>query len=211
MNFSSVIKKLFILADKLIIMNYKRAAGILIFTGAVQFIIGMNVAEFLYPGYSVSNNFISDLGATCRGSTCTVNQPSATIFNLSVSLLGLFILIGSYFLWREFQSPVVPILFALTGIGAIGVGMFPETSGMIHEFVSLIAFLFGGLSAISSIKIAKAPISYFSVLMGITSLIALVLFAFEIYLGFGPGGMERMIAYPMLLWAAGFGGYLMSS
>lgn len=43
-------------------MDYKRAAGALIFTGAVQFVIGMLLAEFLYPGYSASGNYISDLG-----------------------------------------------------------------------------------------------------------------------------------------------------
>jgi len=28
------------------------------------------------------------------------------------------------------------------------------------------------------------------------------------YLGLGPGGMERMIVYPALMWLAGFGGHL---
>jgi len=28
------------------------------------------------------------------------------------------------------------------------------------------------------------------------------------YLGLGPGGMERMVIYPALVWLAGFGGYL---
>ncbi|MCX9076244.1 MAG: hypothetical protein OIN88_16610 [Candidatus Methanoperedens sp.] len=43
------------------------------------------------------------------------------------------------------------------------------------------------------------------------TLAALVLYGSDIYLGLGPGGMERMIAYPVLLWGTGFGGYLMSS
>ena len=30
----------------------------------------------------------------------------------------------------------------------------------------------------------------------------------DTFLGLGKGGMERMIAYPALLWAVGFGGYL---
>lgn len=191
-------------------MDYRRTAGALIFIGAVQFVIGMHLAEFLYPGYSVSENYISDLGATCRD-TCIIQQPSAYIFNASVSLLGLLILLCSYFIWREFHSFLIPVMFGLSGLGAVGVGLFPETAGAIHELVSLITFLFGGLSAIATYKLVKAPFTYFSVLMGITSLTALVLFAFEIYLGLGPGGMERMIAHPVLLWAIGFGGYLMPS
>jgi len=41
-------------------------------------------------------------------------------------------------------------------------------------------------------------------------LLALVLFASGTFLGLGKGGMERMIAYPALLWAIGFGGHLIS-
>lgn len=181
-------------------MDYRRAAGALIFIGAAQFVIGMHLAESLYPGYSVSGNYISDLG---------VQQPSASIFNASVSLLGMLVLLGSYFIWREFHSFLISLMFGLTGVGAIGVGAFPETAGIIHDLVSLIAFLFGGLAAIASSKLVKAPFTYFSVLLGITSLAALVLFLSETDMGLGHGGMERMIAYPVLLWATGFGGYFM--
>jgi hypothetical membrane protein len=190
-------------------MDFRRAAGASLFVGAVQFVTGMHLAEYLYPGYSVSGNFISDLGATCRA-TCTIFQPSASIFNFSVILLGLLIILSSYFIWREFRSSLITALFCLSGLGAIGVGLFPETAGFLHVIVSFITFFFGGLGAIAAAKKVKSPFSYFSILMGIASIIALVLFGANIYLGLGPGGMERMIAYPVLLWAISFGGYLMS-
>ncbi len=182
-------------------MNHRSFAGALIFIGGVQFVIGILLAEFLYPGYSASLNYISDLG---------VQQPSSFIFNASVTILSILVLICSYFIRREFNSSFVPILFGLSGAGAIGVGLFPETAGIIHEIVSFMAFLFGGLSAIAASKLVKAPFTYISVLMGITSLAALILFMSEIYLGLGPGGMERLIVYPVLLWIIGFGGNLMS-
>ena len=190
-------------------MDFRRAAGASLFVGAVQFVTGMHLAEYLYPGYSVSGNFISDLGATCRVA-CTVYQPSASIFNSSVILLGLLILSSSYFIWREFRSSLITALFCLSGLGAIGVGLFPETAGVLHVIVSFITFFFGGLGAIAASKVVKVPFSYFSILMGIASITALVLFGANIYLGLGPGGMERMIAYPVILWAISFGGYLMS-
>ncbi|MFA4957615.1 MAG: DUF998 domain-containing protein [Candidatus Methanoperedens sp.] len=190
-------------------MDFRRAAGASFFVGAVQFVIGMHLAEFLYPGYSVSGNFISDLGATCRA-TCIIYQPSASIFNFSVILLGILILSGSYFIWREFKSSLMTSLFCLSGLGAIGVGMFPETAGFLHVIVSFIAFFFAGLGAIAASKVVKAPFSYFSILMGIASITAIVLYGTNIYLGLGPGGMERMMAYPVLLWSVSFGGYLMS-
>ena len=191
-------------------MNHRHAAGVLLFIGAVQFVLGMLIAEFLYPGYSVSMNYISDLGATCR-TTCIIHQPSASIFNTSVSLLGVLTLVSSYFLWREFHNRLISLLLGLTGMGMVGVGLFPETAGIVHPIVSFITFFFGGLSAIATYKLMKAPFAYLSVLMGMISLIAFALFISEIFLGLGPGGMERMIAYPLLLWITGFGGNLMSS
>ena len=59
----------------------------------VIFIIGLNAAEQLYPGYSVSLNYMSDLGATCHGRNCEIVQPSAIIFDSSVFLAGISIIV----------------------------------------------------------------------------------------------------------------------
>jgi hypothetical membrane protein len=96
----------------------------------------------------------------------------------------------------------------MTGVGVTGVGAFPETAGVVHHIVSLIAFLFAGLSAIASYKLQKAPSSYFSVLLGVMTLVALTLYVSNIFLGLGQGGMERMIVYPALIWTVGFGAFL---
>jgi len=192
-----------------------KVAGILVFVGAVQFILGMLVAECLYPNYSVSQNYISDLGV---GAT-------APIFNVSIFLLGVMVLASDYFLKQKIQSRIFLSFLALCGIGSMGVGIFPENSPyMLHTAFSLIAFLFSALSAIASYKIQKPPLSYFAVILGLMSLVALVLFAYsetfvnlcgaqaaELYLGLGKGGLERMIAYPVLLWATAFGVYLITA
>jgi hypothetical membrane protein len=191
-------------------MNNRGLAGAFMFAGTVQFLIGMLLAELLYPGYSISGNYISDLGATCRD-TCVTIQPSAFIFNTSAMILGILILLSSYCIWHEFKNYLVTIFIGLSGSGAFCVGLFPETAGIIHVIVSFIAFLFAALSAISASILMKRPFTYFSIFLGILGLVALVLFGLQIYVGLGPGGMERMIAYPVLLWAIGFGGYLMAS
>jgi len=164
-------------------MNYdnRKVAGALIFVGSVQCLLGMVITEALYPGYSVSENYISDLGV---GTT-------ALIFNSSVFLVGLFAVAGAYFIQRAFDSRLLFVVFTLTGVGAMGVGLFPENFGVIHGIASLITFF------------------YISVLLGALSLVALALFGSSTYLGLGKGGMERMIAYPTLLWAVGFGSHLM--
>jgi len=183
-------------------MNYdsRKVAGVLLFVGSVQCILGLVIAEALYPGYSVSEDYISDLGV---GST-------ALIFNSSVFLLGVTIILGAYFIQRAFGSRLLSVLLILTGFGAMGVGLFSKTFGVIHFIASLIIFLFGGLSAIASYKVQKPPLSYISVVLGALTLVALVLFGSNTYLGLGRGGMERMIAYPTLLWAVGFSSHMMS-
>ena len=176
----------------------KQVAGFLLLVGSVICVLGIIVSEALYPGYSTSKNYISDLGV----------GPSSFIFNLSVFILGVLVLVSVYFIQRAFKAKVFSILAALAGIGAVGVGIFTEEAGIVHAVFSLIVFLFGGLSAVSSYKLQKPPLSYLSAILGFVALLALMLFVSGNDLGLGRGGMERMIAYPALLWAVAFGGYL---
>jgi hypothetical membrane protein len=178
----------------------RKVAGSLLFIGSIVCFLGIIIAETLYPGYSTSQNYISDLGV----------GPSALIFNSSVFLLGVLAVLGTYFVQRAFNFRLFSILATIAGIGAIGVGFFTEDAGMIHGVFSLIVFLFAGLSAITSYKLQKPPLSYFSIILGTLSLFALVLFGSGVYLDLGKGGMERMIAYPVLLWTVSFGSYLIS-
>jgi hypothetical protein len=104
--------------------------------------------------------------------------------------------------------------------GAIGVGILTKDSGTIHGVMSLIAFLFSGLSAISSVicsyahkfKFPETPFSVIPVILGVISLGALALFMADLKLGLcvGVGGMERMSVYPLLMCGAGFGGHLIA-
>jgi hypothetical membrane protein len=189
--------------------SYERIAGTLFFVAASQFVLVLVVAEALYPGYSISANYISDLGI----------GPSAIYFNSSVFFMGLLLLIGSYFLQRAVDYKMLTVLLVLTAVGAMGVGVFTEDFGTLHTVVSLIAFLFGGLSAIFSAvcsyvhdsKLLRMPFSIIAVILGLMALGALVLLGSNMDLGLGVGGIERMIAYPLLMWGAGFGGYLIAS
>lgn len=189
----------------------RRLAGVLALIGGVECLLGISLAEELYPSYGVSGNYISDLGATCRGGTCTIVEPSSMIFNFSVALLGGLAIAASLFLYRSTRRRVLTSFLLLSGVGAVGVGFFPETTGIVHAIVSLVVFLFGGLAAVSSYQILEVPMNYLSALLGVMALVALVLFISGNNFGLGPGGMERMIAYPALLWFVGFGAYLMKS
>ena len=192
-------------------------AGTLFFVAATQFVLCLIIAEALYSGYSVSGNYISDLGV----------GPSSIVFNSSVFLLGVLLLIGIYFLRHNSNFKTVNVMLLLMAVGAIGVGIFTKDFRTIHGAVSSMAFFFAGLSAITSFKILEKPLSLISIILGLMTLGALALFsagliasgsltsneAFDsvFFLGLGPGGMERMIVYPALMWLAGFGVRLLSN
>ncbi len=173
-----------------------KIAGIAFFIGVVQFILFMLLAEILYPEYSVSGNYISDLGV---GST-------AYIFNISIVILGLLIIVAGYFI-RRFSRPLLVVLI-LAGIGAIGVGLFPETTGSPHLIFSLLVFLMSSIAPYFLLVKIRNLMSVLWAILGTIGLIALILYIPGIYLGLGHGGMERMIVYPDLLWGIGFGGWL---
>jgi hypothetical membrane protein len=192
----------------------ERVAGALFFVAVTQFILGLTIAEAVHPGYSVSANYVSDLGI----------GPFSVVFNSSVFLLGLLLLIGTYFLRHISELKTVNILLFLMALSAMGVGIFNKDFTIAHGAVSSMAFLFAGLSAIASAKVLKSPFSLISILLGAMTIGALALYSIgmitsgsltsnieydsNFYLGLGPGGMERMIVYPALMWLAGFSGHL---
>ena len=192
----------------------ERLAGILFFVAVTQFILCLTMAEALYRGYSVSNNYVSDLGV----------GPSAVVFNSSVFILGLLIALGAFFLGNNSRFKTIRILLFLMAVGAMGVGIVTKNFTLGHGAVSSMAFFFGGLSAVTSNRLLKKPLSLAGVILGAMTIGALALFSIGMvasgsisstvaydsifYLGLGPGGMERMIVYPSLMWLALFGGQL---
>jgi hypothetical membrane protein len=164
----------------------------------------------------VHDNYVSDLGV----------GPSAVIFNASVFLLGLLLLAGTYFQRRNPHFKTLNTLLLLMAIGAMGVGVFTKDFTLAHGAVSSAAFFFAGLSALTSFKVLQKPLSHISIALGTMTLAALALFSLGMvtsgsltsnvaygsvfYLGLGPGGMERMIVYPVLMWLAAFGAHLIT-
>ena len=188
-----------------------KRAGILIFLGTAQFAFFFALAEIYYPGYDVSTNAISDLGATCKNGACQFVQPSSGIFNSSISLMGLLLVCGSYYLWKGYGSKALAFFVVLSGVATLGVGVFNESFGAIHSLFSLVTFVAIGIQALLVFRVARPPMSYFSMAAGVAALVALALFVSGTYLGLGLGGMERMIVYPVLLGGIAFGGYLLSA
>ncbi|MCL4350504.1 MAG: DUF998 domain-containing protein [Candidatus Thermoplasmatota archaeon] len=177
----------------------RKFVAVLLFFATIQFLLFVQIAEYVATNFSVSTNTISHLGA--YGQTY--------IFNSSIIILGLVEIISAILLMKLFPK-LFSIFLALGGIGAIGVGVFNENYiGSVHLIFALLAFLFSSLVPfVIFIYKKKDPVTFIWVLMGILSLAALVLYMNKIYLGLGNGGMERMIMYPNIIWAMGFGSAL---
>ena len=173
------------------------------------------VSETLYPYYSVMSNYISDLGTHCPAAAGACFVPQYWwLFNSSEVVFGLLIALSGYYFFRAYSYRPASVMIGVTGVALIFVGLLNESFSPWHSIFSLITFVFAGLSAIVTFRFQKSPLSYISLALGVISLISLVLYvpdggAFGTAIGIGPGGLERMIVYPVLLWSVGFGGHLM--
>ncbi len=189
------------------------AAGVLLVVAGLIAYLGIITAEALYPaGYSTSGNTISDLGAT-EPPNSVIKEPSATIFDSAMVSAGLAIIAAALCLAWGFRRVAVTVFTGLTGLGILGVGLFPGNTGNIHAIFALIAFFAGGLAAIVSLTVQSLPFSVISTILGVVSLATLLVYMIlgegSPMAGMGIGGVERWVAYPILAWMLSFGGYLM--
>ena len=180
-----------------------RSPGLWLFVGGLEMLFMVHLSEFLYPGYSVSSNFISDLGvgpALSRG-----------VFTAALLIFGLLALIVAALLRQQYRKFLIWPFLALSGIGAMGVAIFNENDlPEVHALFALLAFLFGNLAVVYSHRMVRRPLNYIFVFLGLVGLLALILFGLGVHLGLGAGGMERMVFYPPMFWAIGFGAYLLA-
>ncbi|MEZ5126159.1 MAG: DUF998 domain-containing protein [Thermoleophilia bacterium] len=191
-----------------------RSAGALSFIAGAAALLGIITAEALYPdGYSTGASMISDLGGTEPPNSIVV-EPSATIFDTTMMSTGLLVIVAAVLLYvaRRRLTLVVPI--AVFGLGAFGVGAFPGSTGLPHNIFALTTFFAGGVAAVFSAGILKGPFRVLALVLGAVSLVNLIAYFILQERWFvadlGLGGLERWIAYPIVVWLLGFGGYLMA-
>jgi hypothetical membrane protein len=183
-------------------------SGFFLLVGGIQWLLGILAEESWYDGYNSRIDYISDLGT----------GPTAGIYNLSVFLLGLFVVLGTFFLYKSSERKLLSSLLTISGIGAMGIGIFPTNLQPMHSVFTLLAILFGGFAAISSATYLTKPMSVISVVLGLMSFILAMVFipylglpfgSTETFLGMAKGFMERWVINPILAWIIAFGGYLM--
>ena len=181
-----------------------RRGAALLLIGSLQFIlVGMLIPELRYPGYSLTARTISALGNTAH-------SPLAELFNGSIILLGLLSVIGFALLWGAVHPGgrrlVALGLLSIASLGAIGVGAAPENvQGTVHGLAALTVFLAGGpgllLLPLAMTRDTRWDgFRMYTALSGVVTLVALLLYLRGLVGPLGPGGMERLIVAPLLLW-----------
>ena len=189
----------------------QKIAGVMFLLAGVVILMGIITAETQYPpdvGYTTTNNEISDLGAT-RPPDSIITQPSATIFNTTMMISGAMIVAGAFASRRRYPHRSAPYAALVFGIGVLGVGFFPGNTTM-HVYFAMTTFVFGGLTCILASRITASPFRYISAALGMTTLVFLF-FAGAFMAALGDGGVERWVAYPVVLWLVAYGGYLLGT
>ena len=129
-------------------------------------------------------------------------------------IAGLLTLTATFRQHKHLHKLIFSIPLGLFGLGLTGIGLFPGNMTPYHGIFSLLTFTSGGIAVILSSKVVAAPLKWIGIVFGT---VALATFLSAIFLSktmfsfIGDGGTERWVAYPILLWLTGFGGYLMST
>jgi len=201
-------------------MNFDktRLAGTLLAVGVLQWFFSVMIAEGLHQGYNLTASswipysnqihYVSELGV---GST-------APIFNTATIVLGIAVISASYLLYLKEKAILVYSLLFITGIGAIGVGIFPTDIQPTHGIFQSLALIFGAIVAIFSYRKQPIPQSIISLALGLISLISVIIFFpylglgandMSTFLGLGKGILERIVIYSLILWIFGYGYYIL--
>lgn len=190
--------------------------ALLLIIGSVQFFIAMAVEQALRPGYLAvgpGSNTISDLGVNINGWSYD------WIFNGSVMALGIMAIAGIVVLYPIFprNGRTYPAAWIL-GLGCLGafcIGIFTESStamgGRAHDYFSVFTFGFAniGLTMMGIAMWGDRTWGRYALLtlgLGVLSVVALAFYIQNIltkgaFFGLGEGGLERVVAFPVLLWA----------
>lgn len=197
--------------------------GALLWILAIQFFVVQLIAQLAWTTpFSLADNFISDLGNTVCApyppdSSSYVCSPLHGLMNLSFIILGVTRILGAALIPGAFPPGHLRnaglVLIALSGLGAVLVGLYPENVNGDWHRAGAGMDLVGGNLGIALLGVAlwrgrRPGFAACSVGSGVVGLIALWLFMSDRYFGLGIGGMERLAAYPISLWMIAAGFYL---
>lgn len=200
-------------------MTIVRLGAISWILAAQFFVAQVVVASAWSVPFDLTERYISDLGNTVcgpypAGSNTIVCSPWHAWMNASFILLGITMGAGGLLTRQAFRHTglaiAARIFFVLAGAGVALVGRFPENVNItLHAAGAGVNFGLGN-AALVLFGLTLAPDlgrawRWLGIAAGCVGLAGTALFVSGAYLGLGPGGMERVAAYPMPLWQIAMG------
>jgi len=166
------------------------ATGICGVLAAAVVLVSILVAISAYPGFSWTNNVLSDLGVGATAST----------FNSALmvgGVLALIFAVGLLVAKKGVLGKIGAVLLLIDAVMLFGIGMFPETTS-VHIYVSVAFFGFFPLAAlilgIGAIVNKSRMFGLFTILLGIIAILP-----WPITMGI-TATSEAASAVPILVW-----------
>jgi hypothetical membrane protein len=200
------------------------AAGAACWVLLVVFFAGQAVAQAASRApYSLTGNYISELGSTACGPFtlatyhAQVCSPLHDVMNATFVVSGLLALLGAVLTRRAWParrlSAAGLVLLGLGGVGQAVAGLRPENVDLgLHSlgaFFGIAGSNVGLLLLGCAVWRARRGFGTATVATGAVGLVGFVLTGAAPEAGFAVGTVERLAVYPMVLWMIGTGAVLL--
>lgn len=195
-------------------MNSK-IAGIVFFLGSLYYMICEAISAFAFNDTLINTylfHTISELGIP------NINSPLSFFMNSAFIIIGLSLLFGNFYKFKEFiikNETIFYILTSITSIGVIIVALIhagnPITSGY-HSLGAIMAILGGNiLLVVISRSMDKFEVyEKISLILGLIGLIAFWIMFFNMGSIYMPI-FERLSVYTLIVWSFITGIYLLKN
>ena len=189
-----------------------KVAGIVLILGSLYYLIAEAISATFFNDSLVNTyiyHTISELGIP------SVNSPLSMLMNSAFILIGLTLLFGNFYRFKDLivkNKIIFYILTLITALGVIIVGLIhggnPLTSGY-HTLGAVMAILGGNiLLALISKSMGEFGIyQKITLILGLIGLIAFWIMFFKLESIYMPV-FERLSVYPLVIWSLLTGCYL---
>lgn len=193
----------------------RKVAGSAFIIGSLYYIIAEAICAAHFNA-SISNTYIfhtiSELGIP------NINSPLFRLMNSAFILIGLVLLFGTFFKFKDYivkNTKICCIFTVITAIGVIIVGLIhggnPLTSGY-HTLGAVMAIL-GGNVLLVLVSRSMGEFSIYqkaTLILGVMGLIAFWIMFFNMGNVYMPV-LERLSVYPLVIWSFLTGVYLIKN
>ncbi|GAA1318629.1 hypothetical protein [Pseudonocardia xinjiangensis] len=166
--------------------------------------------DWLHNGTSNLANTQCGLFAAPNASPTYVCSPLHDVVNASFVLTGVLVIVGALLLRRFWPTgwliDAAMVLWILLGFGKILIGFAPENTDIGLHLMGSLNVPLGSVAILLMISRTDRWLGVAGLVLGLLGLAGTVLSTVGeyagpgFYLGLGPGGMDRVAAYPAILW-----------